>query len=108
MWDDGKQSQLNALREKEEQGTLSADEKQELEALYAELDAEESERLRPALERTDEELAEQQQHNAQLAALVEKRKQLLARMDSQIAEWLNEHERLKAEAAQLVGVGESD
>jgi len=102
MWDEARQARLDELRGKEGEAALTAAEEQELAELYAKLDSEETDRLRPTMERMEEELAELQQHRPQLAALVEKRRQLLTHMQSQIAEWVDEHERLKRDEALLV------
>ena len=107
MWDDTKQARLDALREKEEQATLTADEDHELTRLYAELDADEAERLHSAIERMDQEAAELEQRNPQLAVLVEKNRRLLARMRPEIAEWVDEYEELKKDEALLVGTREA-
>ena len=108
MWDETKQARLQALQDKEEQGTLGTDEELELEGLYAELDAEETARLRPGIAGMDQQIGALQQRNGQLEALIEQRQALLARMQSQVAEWLKEHERLQTATARLVGVGEAD
>ncbi len=107
MWDDAKQSRLNSLRDKEEHGALDAAEEQELASLYSEIDAEESARLGSAMERMDGEIDGLRRRNDQLVALAAKRRQLSTRMRSQIAEWLDEHERLEAEAGSLVAAGGS-
>jgi len=105
MWDDAKQARLDALRDKEELGALEADEERELSSLYAEVDAEEADRLHPAMSRTDQEISALRQRNARLDALVQKRRQLSARMRSQITEWIEEQDSLYAEAGALVGAG---
>lgn len=107
MWDEGKQARLDALRDKEEQGALCAEEERELCALYAELDAEEAERLRPAIERVHQDAEVLHQRNARLSALVARRRQLLEQMRLQIARWLDEDERLQAEAGSLLTAGGS-
>lgn len=115
MWTDEKQQQLDALREKEFAGTLNADEQQQLEQLFAEIEAEEEEALRPALERYDQRIAELQQEceeaearNAALAALAVRQQELLkqarAYLNSLLSEQavLNaEHERLSEKTARL-------
>lgn len=80
MWTEEKQRQLNALREKEFAGTLTADEQEQLDLLFAEIDAEEEEMLRPAMERMDaeieaglKELARLQAENAARETLQAKR-----------------------------------
>ena len=68
MWDETKQARLQALQDKEEQGTLGTDEELELEGLYAELDAEETARLRPGIAGMDQQIGALQQRNGQLEA----------------------------------------
>jgi len=87
MWDTVKQQQLNELREREQKGTLTAEERQTLECLLHELEQEEWERLRPALHRLREEqkpLREEygrlRSQNAVLAALAERQEAQLARL----------------------------
>ena len=104
MWDEVKQTRLNALRAKEDEGALTMDEEQELEGLCAQLDTNEAERLRSALERMDQEALKLEERNPQLAVLVERNRRLLERMRSGIAEWVDEHEELKRDEAMLVKV----
>lgn len=104
MWTDEQQRQLDALREKELAGTLAADEQQQLELLFAELDAEEAEMLRPAMERMEQ---EHQQDQAELARLQRKKEllttlavqeeQLLQRAQAVLQEVQSEKARLRAE-----------
>ena len=54
MWNQDKQQRLDALRVSDEQGTLTDNERSELSALFAELDADEAAALTPALERMQE------------------------------------------------------
>ena len=93
MWTDEKQQQFDLLREKEFAGTLTADEHQQLELLFAELDAEEEEMLRPAMERMEQERQQQQaeiarleRQNALQAALLEQQEQLLCRAKAVLQE----------------------
>jgi len=110
MWDMVKQQQLNELREREQKGTLTAEERQTLECLLHELEQEEWERLRPALHRLREEqkpLREEygrlRSQNAVLAALAERQEELLARARAQLAELLSEHAVLKTEYERITG-----
>ena len=87
MWNEDKQRRLDVLRVREAQGTLSEAEQAEVEALFAELDAEEALTMRPALER-------QQQRQAKLR---EEKEQLSASVD-QLEEIVSEQEQLLADA----------
>lgn len=85
MWNQEKQQHLDALHVREAQGILSESERVEMEALCAELDAEEAEAMRPAMERMQhrqtELLVEKkrlQTEVAQLERIVNAQKQLLA------------------------------
>ncbi len=104
MWTDEKQRQLDALREKEFAGTLTADEQQQLESLFAEMDQEEAERLRPALEQMKQEhqqdqteIAQLQKEKALLATLAAQEEQLLRRAKAFLQEVQSEKARLRAE-----------
>lgn len=68
MWTDEKQRLLDSLREKEFAGTLTADEQRQLDLLFAEIEAEEEEMLRPAMERYDQRIAELQSECAETEA----------------------------------------
>ena len=65
MWTDDKQRLLDSLREKEFAGTLTVGEQQQLGSLFAEIEAEEEEMLRPAMERYDQRIAELQSECAE-------------------------------------------
>lgn len=101
MWGDAEQTRLDALREKEENGALDPGEELELSALYAALDAEESERLGPAGRRAEQEICALRERNARLTALIGRRRELSNRMRAQLAKWLEEYEQLEAEGASL-------
>jgi len=104
MWTEEKQRQLDALREKEFAGTLTADEQQQLELLFAEMDREEAEMLRPALERMEQEhqqdqaeIARLQKEKALLATLAAQEERLLQRATVVLQEVQSEKARLRAE-----------
>jgi len=85
MWNQEKQQRLDALRVREAQEVLSETERAELEALFAELDADEAEAMRPALERMQHqqtELLAEKKHlraeAAQLERIANAQEQLLA------------------------------
>ncbi len=108
MWTDEKQQQLDALREKEFAGTLTADEQHQLQQLFAEIEAEEEEMLRPAMERYDQRIAELQHEcakaearNAALAALAARQQELLAQARASLNSLLTEQATINAEREQL-------
>jgi len=84
MWNQEKQQRLDALRVREAEERLPEEERAELETLFAELDAEEAEALRPALERMQHQqtelLAEKKHLRAeavQLERIIHAQEQLL-------------------------------
>jgi predicted nuclease with TOPRIM domain len=109
MWTDEKQRQLDALREKEFAGILTADEQQQLELLFAEIDAEEAEMLRPAMERMDaeieageKELARLQVENAARETLLAKRAALVKRAQELLTQLQAENHAIQAEYERAV------
>ncbi|HMV50883.1 MAG TPA: hypothetical protein PLD20_12450 [Blastocatellia bacterium] len=79
MWTDEKQRLLDSLREKEFAGTLTTEEGRRLELLFAEMDQEEEESLRPAFEHMNR---EHQEHQAEINRL-QREKELLAALAAQ-------------------------
>jgi hypothetical protein len=84
MWTDEKQQRFDQLRQREAQGLLTEAEAEELRTLVAELDAEETAELQPAIERmraTQQELRAESQRiegrNERLAAIIAREEQLL-------------------------------
>lgn len=84
MWNDEKQKRFDALRQKEAQGILNDVEAQELQELFAELDAEEAEMLRGGLKQMDARLdslrADKKRveaKNKQLESIVARQERLL-------------------------------
>lgn len=68
MANKARQQRLDGLRVREVQGILTGSERAEMEALFAELDAEEAEAMRPAREQQQRERAALQQQKDALAA----------------------------------------
>lgn len=66
MWNEDKQQRLDVLRVREAQGILTNEERAELEALFEELDMDEAEAMRPALERMQQRQAELRVEKEQL------------------------------------------
>ena len=110
MWDTLKQQQLNRLQRRQEEDTLSDEERQVLEHLLSELEQEEWVALRPALENLREdqrqmggEYAELRSQNALLAAIIERQEYLFQRARIELAGLLREHEVLKSAYAHVRG-----
>lgn len=84
MWNEDKQQRLDALRVHEAQGTLTDAERAELEALFAELDAEEADAIQPALERMEQQAELHaaktylEAETVQLERIISEQEQLLA------------------------------
>lgn len=104
MWTEAKQSRFDDLWQRRFENTLTKTEEQELDDLLAELDREEEERMRPAMEQLDKnieagqkELAEIRQQNTMLETIIAKREALLERVKSQLARFQAESQALKAE-----------
>ncbi|NOT62620.1 MAG: hypothetical protein HOP19_20635 [Acidobacteria bacterium] len=106
MWTEDKQKQFDALREKECAGTLNADEQAQLDAFFAELNAEEAELLRPAMERMAQERQQQEAEIARLhrqkgllADLAAQEERLLQRAQAVLQEVQTEKVRIRSEYA---------
>lgn len=104
MWTKQKQQQLDLLREKEFADTLPASERQQLEMLFAEMDQEETQSLRPAMERMGQEhwrdqaeITRLRKEKELLAALAAKEEQLLQRAKTVLQEVQREKAQLRAE-----------
>ena len=104
MWTEEKQHRMDELRAKKFAGTLAAEEQQELEKFFAELEAEEAELLRPAMDRLDTEIKARRKELAILQAekaareiLLVKRAALLARTQELVAQIQAEDRALQAE-----------
>jgi len=92
MWNEDKKQRLDALRIREAQGTLTSEERAELESLFAELDADEATALAPALERMRQQQTalrvEREQLKVEVAALeriAEEQEQLLAEANAYLS-----------------------
>jgi hypothetical protein len=110
MWNQEKQRLLDALREKEFADNLDGDEQRQLEQLFAEIDAEEEETLRPAMERYDRQIAELEKErderlarNAERAALVARQEQLLIKARAYLNSLLSEQAALNSEYERISG-----
>ena len=104
MWDAAKQQQLDELRARADQGALPPDERRTLDQLLAELEQQEWNVLRPALDALRQEqgqlqadLGHLQAQNAVLSALTERYADLIARARMQLAGLADEREALRAE-----------
>lgn len=110
MWDDAKQKEFNALREREGDNALTEPESQRLAALYAELDEEEWRMLSPGLERQQREIEQLeieesrlQMQNALLAALHARQGEVLARAHSLLHSLSAEQALIQSEVSHVLG-----
>lgn len=108
MWDTNKQQQLNELQQRK--GVLTPDESQQLSQLLHELEQEEWQALRPALQRMRDEQSQLQQEkatlqaqNAVLAAIAERQADLLARAKAQLTSLLAERAILRTQYENTLG-----
>ena len=104
MWNTRKQRQLDALRSREEQATLTPKERQRLATLLRELEQDELAALRPALDaheqeqrRLQDELGQIRTRNAAIAGLADRYAELLARAKALLAGLMSERDTLRAE-----------
>lgn len=110
MWNKEKQQRLDALRLREAQGALLDVERTEMRALFAELDAEEAEAMRPALERMQQRQAELyadkkrlEEDAAQLERIVNEQEQLLVDARSYLAHLRSKRAALADEYRRITG-----
>lgn len=110
MWDATQQQRLNELQRQAQAGVLPEQEQRALEQLLHALEQEEWNTLNPTLERLRREQkqvhaqgASLKAENTVLAALVERREDLLKRAQEELTSLLSEHEALKIEYQRLTG-----
>ncbi|MGH9798791.1 MAG: hypothetical protein ACREEM_44275 [Blastocatellia bacterium] len=110
MWTDEKQRLFDLLREKKYAGVLTDDEKQQLDSLFSEIEAEEEQLLAPAMERADKRIAELQKEcdekearNIELASLAAKQQELLTHARAYLSTLLSEQAIINAERERLLG-----
>ena len=110
MWDATKQQQLNELRQREQERTLTQEDESTLQHLLSELEQDEWTTLSPAFTRLRHEQTQLQEecgrlrlHNPILAALAQRQEELLERARGEVAGLLSEHEALKVEYERITG-----
>lgn len=110
MWNTNKQHQLNELQRRADVGTLTPEESQQLSQLLHEIEQEEWQTLRPALQQMrdeqgqlQEEKATLQTQNAVLAAIAERQADLLSRARAQLTALLAERAMLRAQYENTLG-----
>jgi hypothetical protein len=101
MGNTDRQQRLDTLRRREAQGILTEAERAEIEALFAALDAEEAETMRPALERVQGRRAELQREKEQLAGEAAQLERVVREQEQLLAEARSYLERLRIKRAAL-------
>jgi hypothetical protein len=110
MWDETKRQRYNQLRDREWEGTLTAEETTELAAMMQEICDMEATYLQPATERLQQDTARWRtelehvvERNGQLEALIRRKEALLARINAFIAEVTTEQEVLQQTYHTIMG-----
>jgi hypothetical protein len=111
MWDETKRQRYNQLRDREWEGTLTAEETTELAAMMQEICDMEATYLQPATERLQQDTARWRtelehvvERNGQLEALIRRKEALLARINAFIAEVTTEQEVLQQTYHTIMGI----
>ena len=102
MWDESKRQRFSALRERERQGTLTAEESTELAGLYHAIEEMEATYLRPATRGKQQEREKLHALNEALRDVIRRKKAHLARMKATLAQWRIEREALNTELERLL------
>ena len=92
--DEQNRARFQDLRRRETDG-LTPDEQNELDALITEMDAEEAELLRPALERMDKQARQLAAQNRALADVLQQRLALAQRLEQVLEEARSEDRRIQ-------------
>lgn len=100
-WNQAKRSRLDELRVKEAQAVLTQGERRELEALFAELDAEEAVALRPAMDRVAGEIEALRVERARVDARSLKLEHVIEQQERLLSEVRTYAGRVRARRAEL-------
>jgi hypothetical protein len=102
MWDEATRRRFSALRERERQAALTAEEKAELDRLDHEIEEMEAAYLTPATEHKRQETENLRAINEALRAVIRRKEERLAQMKAAFSEWQAEREELDAELEHLL------
>lgn len=109
MWTSAKQRKLNALRQRELDGTLTPAQQTQLRQLFDELNQEEQQQFAPHFQKLDaeqaaltEKVALVRAQNERLAWVVSRQKVLVRRAKEQLRELRREREKLLTEYARVM------
>jgi hypothetical protein len=108
MWDETKSQRFSTLRARARQGTLTAEEKMELDGLYRDIEGMEAAYLRPATERKQQETEKRQAINEALRDVIRRKEEHLARMQATLAQFRAEREALDAELEHILAQAEAE
>jgi hypothetical protein len=107
MWDAKKRTQFEHLRAKEDKGTLTRAERAMLTAMVEEIEGAESARLAPAIQRLDDECAQVEAQNAALKGLIQRKKDLVRRLEQILVETNAEEDAIRKELGRILTGGAS-
>jgi len=102
MWNHEKQTRFDCLREREQAGTLTTSERDELDALYQELYDLEAATHAPSVQRAEQKIATLEERNRQLAAFLKEREAFLQRVKNAVKELKSEERRLREQYAGIL------
>jgi branched-subunit amino acid aminotransferase/4-amino-4-deoxychorismate lyase len=108
MWDETKRWRFSALRERQRQGALTAEEKVELDELYREIEEMEAVYLRPATERKQQETEKLRAINEMLRDVIQRKEEHLSRTKTTLTQLRAEREELDAELERILSQAEAE
>jgi len=103
MWTDEQRTRFQTLRDREEEGRLTDDERAELTAMIAEVEAMEATTLRPATERLRAERERLEAQNRDLQGVLERKERLALRLRDVLSAAETERRQLDEELARILG-----
>lgn len=102
MWDESKRQRFSALRARERQGALTAEESTELAGLYHAIEEMEATYLRPATKCKQQEREKLHALNEALRDVIRRKEAHLAHRQATLAQWRVEREALDTELERLL------
>lgn len=105
MWDERKRARFQALRQGEDEGTLTEPERAELAALIQEIESAEIASLQASARREEAECLQLEAQNAALQALVRREERLLSRLRRVLDEAKAERHAIEEEKTRILGSG---
>jgi ATPase subunit of ABC transporter with duplicated ATPase domains len=105
MWDEGKRARFQALRQGEDEGTLTQPEQAELAVLIQEVESDEMATLQASARREEAECLRLEAQNAALEALIRREERVLSRLKRVLAEANAERHAIEEEKARILSDG---